>query len=280
MRQAVSGQSRIPSWLFLLCSLLLSHLSLADQSFSKDVFAKVNGMPLHYDLYHFLLGSRLREQSDFPDQDDFDRALNRQQASKDLIMTEVLSQVATQAGIADRAEVRVELEMARKTLLAQLYVQELMASFIIDEADIKAHYDQQAPAYMYRFMIWRQHDQKQAQALLDTLRSDTLSDADKARLRQQAIETPWLRDTDIEAQVNDLLKPLPVNQFVNTPLLQDGVWKVIQLIDKDEIKKQSYELERELIRAELVRLKLEDELARLSKSATIEFNPIHVKEMN
>lgn len=54
------------------------------------------------------------------------------------------------------------------------------------------------------------------------------------------------------------MRRLEVNDFADQPIFQDGVWKVVQVIDKQVMTKQSYEESREIIKAELVRLKLNE----------------------
>lgn len=238
-----------------------------------DVFATVNGRPLGTNLYHFLLGSRESDSTARQAYDDgFDADMHRQQTAKDLVMTEVLAQQATRQGMGDSERVKVEMAMAEKTLLAQLYVKQLMDSIDIDESAIRQHYDEQREQAMYRFMIWRTADQDRAVDILNALKAGN----DAGASDEDVIETPWLRDTDIAPEVNAIVRQLAVNQFADDPVLQDGYWKVVQVIDKQVMAKQSYEEEREMIRAELVSQKLDKKLEELADNASIVFNDQHV----
>ena len=76
--------------------------------------------------------------------------------------------------------------------------------------------------------------------------------------------------------MNAIVRQLAVNEFADDPVFQDGYWKVVQVIDKQVMAKQSYEEERELIRAELVSQKLDKKLGELADNASIVFNDQHV----
>ncbi|MBS8239814.1 hypothetical protein DYI22_04780 [Marinobacter lipolyticus] len=264
--------------LTLSLPLVFSGLAQADEPVSAashdnigdpDVFATVNGTTLGTNLYHFLLGTRAAEHSERLAYDDgFDAEMNRQQTAKDLVMTEVLAQQATRLGMHESERVKVEMAMAEKTLLAQLYVKQLMDTIAIDETEIRRHYDQQREQAMYRFMIWRTPHQAHAVELLNALKAGN----DPGASGEDMIETPWLRDTDIAPEVNDLVRQLGVDEFASEPVFQDGYWKVVQVIDSQVMAKQSYEEARDIIRAELVSLKLDEKLAELADNAAIVFN--------
>lgn len=244
-----------------------------NEASDPDVFATVNGTPLGTNLYHFLLGSREQDNADRQTYDDgFDAEMSRQQTAKDLVMTEVLAQQATRKGLHESELVEVEMAMAEKTLLAQLYVKQLMDTMEIDESEIRRHYDKQREQAMYRFMIWRTADQDRAVEILNALKAGN----DAGASDEDMIETPWLRDTDIAPEVNDIVRQLAVKEFADDPVFQDGYWKVVQVIDKQVMAKQSYEEEREIIRAELVSQKLDEKLEELAENASIVFNDQHV----
>lgn len=242
-------------------------------SSDPDVFATVNGTPLSMNLYHFLLGSREQETMERQSyDDDFDMEMHRQQTAQDLVMTELLAQHATRLGMHETERVKVEIAMAEKTLLAQLYVQKLMDTIEIDESAIRDYYDQQSERAMYRFMIWQTEEEDRAVEILSALKSGN----DASISDQDVTETPWLRNIDIAPEVNELVRPLEVNDFAEKPIFQDGFWKVVQLIDRQVMARQSYEEEREIIGAELVRIKLDEKLEELAEGASIMFNEQHV----
>ncbi len=247
----------------------------AEEKRNPDVFATVNGTPLSMNLYHFLLGTREQQSLERQAYDDgFDAEMHRQKTAEDLVMTELLAQHATRLGMHETELVKVEMAMAEKTLLAQLYVKKLMNSIDIVESEIRDVYDQQTEQAMYRFMIWQTPEQDRAVQILTALKA-----GDGAGVSgSDAIETPWLRDTDIAPEVNDVVRPLSVSDFADKPIFQDGVWKVVQVIDKQVMPRQDYEDEREIIKAELVRQKLDEKLEELAEEASIVFNDQHLPQ--
>lgn len=246
-----------------------------NKSNNPDVFATVNGAPLSMNLYHFLVGSRENGNTRMQSYDEgFDAEMQRQQAADDLIMTEVLAQQATRMGMHESEQVRVEMAMAEKTLLAQLYVKQLMDSIEIEESEIRRYYEQQREQAMYRFMIWQTPDRDRAKNILRAVKAGR----DSGISDQDIIETPWLRDTDIAPEVNNIAQSLSVNEFAENPISQDGVWKVVQVIDKQVMTKQPYEEAREIIRAELVSQKLDEKLEDLAGEASIVFNDEHANQ--
>lgn len=240
----------------------------AEEGKHPGVFARVNGTPLSMNLYHFLLGSREQQSMERQAYEDgFDAAMHRQQTAEDLVMTELLAQQATRSGMHETEAVQVEMAIAEKTLLAQLYVKKLMDSIEIDESEIRNYYDQQNEQIMYRFMIWQTPDQQRAGEILSALRAGE----DAGVSDQHITETPWLRNIDIAPEVNELVQQLDVNEFADKPVLQDDLWKIVQVIDKQVMTKQSYDEEKEMIRAELVSIKLDQQFEELARSASIVF---------
>jgi hypothetical protein len=258
-----------------ILSVSASSALQAEEQKNPDVFATVNGSPLSMNLYHFLLGSREEETMARQAYDDgFDAQMHRRQTAEDLVMTELLAQHAKRSGMHEIERVKVELAMAQKTLLAQIFVKRQMDMIEIDESEIRAYYDQQTEQAMYRFMIWQTPGQDRATEVLSALKAGN----DAGVSEQDVIETPWLRGSDISAEVNEIVRVLDVNEFAEQPVFQDGVWKVVQVIDKQVMAKQDYEEQRDIIRAELVHQKLDEKLEELASEASIVFNQEHANQ--
>jgi hypothetical protein len=235
------------------------------------LFATVNDVPLSMKLYEFLLGSRLEGEGMGEEDAHFDQQMHRDQAAKDLIMTELLRQRAVEHGMHQSELFKVEMEMAEKTLLAQLFVQKLLSDINIDESLIKQHYQERPEQSILRFMIWRSRDQAEAQRILSRLQADPDATIESA-VGLEPIETPWMRRTDIEPEVEQIVREIPVSGFADQPLLQDGVWKVVQVIDRKVLPRGSYEEERSIIRSELQQQELEKIYENLARNASIVFN--------
>lgn len=244
-----------------------------DKITDPAIFAQVNGRDLSRDMLDFLLQSREKDSSDEGEMqvDDPQRQSSLQdKTAKDLIMTVLLAQQATASNMHKSARFKMELELFQQTLLAQLFVQQIMDDVEIEESLIRKRYEQQPEQVLYRFMIWETPDAALATTTLESLTNSDLPPSVNPQVT--TIETPWLMGSGIDPQVQQTVINLSLNEFVDTPIYQDEVWKVVQLIDKKAFAKQSYELERDIIRAEMVAEKLQETLDTLMAQATIRVN--------
>lgn len=224
-------------------------------------------------MFEFLLQSREKDNSDedgMPVASPPGQPSLQDKAARDLIMTTLLAQQATASNMQDSARFKLELELFEKTLLAQLFVQQIMDNVEIEESLIRKRYEQQPVQTLYRFMIWETRDADLAAATLESLKNPDVTRLENEQVTE--IETPWLPGNDIDPEVLQKVVTLDTNDFVASPIFQDEVWKVVQLIDKKAFAKQSYELERDIIRSEMVAEKLEEKLAALRAQATIVIN--------
>lgn len=263
--------------LILLCSS--SPISAAEpleqqgKISDSNIFAQVNGKDLSKDMYIFLLQAREKEgndESELQDADPGHLSSVQSKTAKDLIMTTLLAQQATALDMHNAARYELELELFKQTLLAQLFVQHIMDNIQIEEALIRERYEQQPVQTLYRFMIWETPDAELAIAALKALTTAGLSRAQISQLNE--VETPWLPGNDIDPQVQPQVLNLNMNEFAASPIYQDGVWKIVQLIDRKAFAKQSYELERDIIRSEMVSEQLQQTLDTLLAQATIRIN--------
>lgn len=237
------------------------------------IFAQVNGLNLSTDMFNFLLHSRVQDHIDESEEDIVEVSSQshlQEKAANDLIMTTLLAQQATASDLHNSAQFQLELELFEQTLLAQLFVQQIMDDIQIDESLIRKRYEQQAEQVLYRFMIWETSDQETAVATLKAL-NDTQHPL-TANPQVKEVETPWLLGSDMDPQVQEKIVDLSMNDFIQAPIQQDGIWKVVQLIDKRAMARQDYALEREMIRADMVAEKLQSTLDTLKAQATIVIN--------
>jgi len=272
-----------PTLAISLASLLVFAMSAQTSATQADqqsgnitdpaIFAQVNGVNLSSDIYAFLLQSREQEyavEGAGPESEQANLSAQKSKAAKDLIMTTLLAQQAISTNMHETDRFKLELELFEQTLLAQLYVQQLMDNMTIDEALIRERYERQPQQTLYRFMIWETDNAELALSTLDALLNRSSPPAMNPQLTK--IETPWLLGSEIDPEVQEKIALLGTNEFIESPVFQDGVWKVVQLIDKRALDRQSYEDERDILRAEIVSEKLEVSLASLLEQAQITVN--------
>lgn len=246
-------------------------------------FARVNQHDVGNDLYEFLLGTRSR---DFLAKTEFSPSAEEEEAyraktAKDLILTELLAQEAKRIGINELKNVKVEMEMAAKTLLAQLMVQQIIERFDVDEETLLNKYDAQVATAMYRFKVWNSDTKFDAQALLDSL-SSANTNGKMIQIESEAttFETPWVLIDDVDPLIRDEVKALSKGDFASSIAKKKGQWVIVQLIDKNIIDKAAYETEREIIKADILQAHVDKTISALADNATIELFRPDVKTMN
>ncbi len=268
-------------WIFIVTSLCCQ-MSFAQDNASER-FATVNDKVIPYALFAFLVGTRAQEDQQMHDPQTQQQTLHRPQEqphyvskiAKDLIVTELLAQEAIHQHIDERPEVITELAMARKTLLAQLFVQDIMHNIEVDESALLKAYQQQEAMTLYRFKIWTVPNKEDSRLLITHLnRPDTnKDDANIANAYKDHVkESAWVLIDDIAPSLREEVKKLPLGGLVTEAIQASEGWQVMQLIDKNTIEKQPYEQAREILHSELVKEALDQEITRLLKKASIQIH--------
>jgi hypothetical protein len=273
MKVSVSS-SKVPHVIYITLSLILSSpLAVQAKDLAPSTLAIVNGQNLSLSMYQFLLGSRQRE-----DQENTEFALSedelsatRTQATEDLVLTEVLAQEALRSKVDQLDTNQVEIDLASKTLLAQMMVRKIMAEINIAEEVIRSVYDAEKSTSLYRFNLWITPSKDEAEKLLSHLKGKK-----SFKHSYEKIETPWLDQTELKSSVVNIIDETKVDDFVSQVIEQDGLWKVAQLIDKNRFDKPKYEDSRDMIKADLIQTQVDEEIRKLSMKANIQVNPLHI----
>ena len=260
--------------LFFILSLFVA-LSFAVQAKDLDpsIVASVNGKNLSISMYQFLLGSRQRqdqEHTEFALSEDELSAI-KAQATEDLVLTEVLAQEALRLKVDQLDTNKIEIDLARQTLLAQLMVRQIMEKITITEDDIRAVYEAEKSTSLYRFNLWITPSNEEAEKLLSHLK-----DNKTFKHSYEKIETPWLDQTELEPSVVSVVDATKMGEFVSKVIQQDGLWKVVQLIDKNSFDKPPFDEARQVIKADLIQVQVDEEIRKLSMKADIQVNTLHI----
>ena len=272
MKVSVSPNISYPVFFTLILFIALPLLAQA-KDLDQDTVASVNGKKLSFSMYQFLLGSRQRENqenTEFALSEDELSAI-RSQATEDLVLTEVLAQEALRLKVDQLNTNKIEIDLARQTLLAQLMVRQIMESINITEDDVRAVYGAEKSRSLYRFNLWITPTKVEAEKLLSHLK-----DKKTFKHAYEKIETPWLDQEELEPSVVSVIDATKVGQFVSTVIEQDGLWKVVQLIDKNRFDKPPFDEAQEVIKADLIQAKVDEEIRKLSMQADIHINPLHI----
>lgn len=255
---------------YLLVCSFFSHAGGLD----AETVAMVNGKSLSLATYQFLLGSREQEEQageEFAFSTDEISAIQAQ-AAEDLVLTEVLAQAAIRNKVDQISTNKIEIDLAHKTLLAQLMVRQIMSDIEISEAAVRAAYDEEKSTSLYRFNLWMTNSKEEGVNLLSHfVQNKPLEHA------YEKIETPWLDESELDPSVVPLLENTELGSFVPKVIEQDGFWKVVQIIDQNKMEKPPFDEAKELIKADLMQAKVDAEIKRLAAESTIQLNQQHIQ---
>lgn len=259
----------------LLSAILFGALSLKSLAQEPDAnFAWVNGQSIRQALYDFLLGVRER---DYPDesmstrqsadnlsvQKEFETKVGR-----DLLVAEILAQEATRLGIANSEKFKLEMEMAQKTLLAQMLVQHLMRSVKVPEAELHRIYAQMPADSLYRIAIAgfaTKEDALAIHAQLQTRERRNIEELTHMGFK----ESSWMQLHDIAPELRGGLQAAKEQIYISEPLLRGGKWQLVTLLERKTFEKPSFDEQRETIEAEWIQRYVDEEIDRLAQAAQI-----------
>ncbi len=252
-------------------SLFLPVFMVACTQVSEESFARVNGRVVPQALYEFLLGVRERDymQAMTNEADDADtRHAFSSKVGRDLLLTEVLSQEAERLGIAESEKFQLEMTMARKTLLAQLMVQQWMRSVEVSEQELRRSYEKAAPEALYRLAIAGFDTVEQAvatKAALETMPSAEMDELASLGFR----ESSWLQVQDIAPELRESLQATESANFISEPLLRGGKWQLAVLLERQVFAKPPFVEQKEILEAEWRQRYVDSEMDRLMRTAQI-----------
>ncbi len=222
---------------------------------AQDVVVHVNDHEISSAMLNLLAHSR--EKGPFAEV-----AHNREQILHDLINTELLYQAAKQAGIDQQEEASLELELAHKTLMSQLYVMQFMESLPIEEDALRALYDATPDRIMVQMARWDFPDQAAAQQFLKSV------SAGETPVPEGEVE-PWQSSDNFGFA--DQLSTLNKQDWLPEVVKSEHGWQVWRIIDRSKISKPPYERARESLRQEVAQQQLQGHIAKLKEQAKIRF---------
>ncbi len=242
------------SYLFLSCfgiSSLIMLFSLCTKADEK--LAEVNGFPIYKETLSILAGSR--ENGPLAEM-----GANTDQLLDDLITTELLFQEAQNSELHKQKKIALELELAHKTLLAQLYVMHFIDSIALDENTLKTTYEQQEPKLMLRMVFWTFDNKANADAFLAKADLNTISSGE---------ELPWQELANLPFSGSTDAKQLQTGQWLASPIEFESQWLVWHCLESSNIPKPPYEEYREAIKQELASEQLQQHIADLQQKAKV-----------
>lgn len=249
-----------------LCAALAGAVVHAAQpaALPPGAAALVNGQPVARSLLDELVRARAPrgEPVDTP---------TRSRLLDDLVNTELASQHAHQSGVAGRPETRAELELARKTLLGQRLLQQMLAEMQIDDATLQARYRDLPPDVQIDTAHILVKEEASARELIAQLQRGA-SFAELARkhsidmeTRDQGGELGTLRAGDLAAPFAQAAQALKPGQYARAPVHTEFGWHVIRLNAQRKFDKQPFETIKQALRMQIGSERLQAQVAQWKK---------------
>ena len=244
----------------LVCATMLSFGATAsDKSDTADIAATVNGTAISEQTLEFL-GST-REQGPLADMPS-----SRDVLLSDLLTTELLYQAALETKTHENPVVRIELELAQKTLMSQFYAMNYIAQLDIDDQTLRAVYDAIDTPVMLQMEYWEFENEAAAQAFLAKIGSGKEPATTGTFEPWQALERFGFAHLP---EANTLAN----GDWLMAPIQSSKSWQVWRCVERAEMQKPSFEEAREGLRQELGQQQLQAHIDQLRQNADIVIAP-------
>ncbi len=195
----------------------------------------------------------------------------------EMIATELLREEAIKAGIADKKDVRFQIELQESELLARLLMREKFGSISFSEKELKTAYDTQmndseSREFKARHILLKTEDE--AKAVIEALRNG----GDFVALAKERSTGPtgpnggdlgWFQASRMVPPFADAVKLMNQGDVSVTPVQTDFGFHVIKLDDTREIEKPSFESKRDELQQSLIREAINNYIQEIQTAATI-----------
>lgn len=246
----------------------------------NEPVATVNGRAIPRGMYDVMLGVLRQEKA----QDE--AALGQQIAAElteadrqsildRLITLEAVLQEAEKQGFGHDDAFLHELELQRKTLIAQRFLAETTRKIVIDDAAIEERYAQLPKHFEYNLQQIVTADEAGARAAIAKLESG----ADFAQLAKDTSQGPeavnggnlgWLMAEQLHASLATAVRSMQPGTYSHQPLQTPQGWHVVRVEDVRELGQPPLESAREWIEGELRNEKIQQMIDQMRSSANVE----------
>ncbi|ENO85888.1 peptidylprolyl isomerase [Thauera linaloolentis] len=220
---------------------------LAFPAAAASPVAKVNGVAIPAERAEAMLAEQRAQGA--PDSPQLQDAVR-----EELVRREILSQQASSQGLAKKAEVLTQMELAKQAILIRAYLQDFIQNNPVTDADVQKEYDaiksrMGDKEYKPRHVLVETEDQ--AKAIIARLQSGTAFEevAKESRdpgSKERGGDLGWSNPGMFVQPFSEAMVKLEKGKFTTTPVKSDFGYHVIQLDDVrttqapplDEVKPQ------------------------------------------
>jgi peptidyl-prolyl cis-trans isomerase C len=168
----------------------------------------------------------------------------RKRVKDELIQREVLLQEAAKRGIADRADVKFQIDAQRQNTIAGALVRDELAKHPITDAQVKAEYDKQKSAvggqeYHARHILVEKEDE--AKAIIDQLNKgakfeDLAKKSKDPGSAERGGDLGWNVPDGFVKPFSDAMVKLAKGKYTDKPVQSQFGWHVIKLEDSRPVE--------------------------------------------
>jgi peptidyl-prolyl cis-trans isomerase C len=199
---------------------------------AAESLAKVNGIAIPAERAEAMLAEQRAQGA--PESQQLKDAVR-----EELIRREVLSQEAANKGLAKKADVQAQMEMAKQAILIRAYLQDFVKNNPVSDADLKKEYDaiksrMGDKEYKPRHVLVETEDE--AKAIIAKLQSGTAfeevaKDSRDPGSKDRGGDLGWSNPGMFVKPFSDAMVGLEKGKFTTTPVKSDFGYHVIQLDD-------------------------------------------------
>lgn len=208
-----------------------------------------------------------------------DSAELRKGVREELINQAVMAQQARKAGFDKEPLVQAQIDLARQTILAQIWQQKVLSEVVVKDEEFKAEYDRQVARlgnqeYQLRHLLVA--EEATAKLLIDKIRAGTkLADLSGEYSRDAATQnrgglTDWNVPANLQPAVAEVLPKLEKGKVWPQPVRSTGGWHVLQLEDKRAFTAPTLEASKPQLMQIIARQALELRLQALKAQAKVQ----------
>jgi peptidyl-prolyl cis-trans isomerase C len=266
----------------LACLALLTNHAMAQTAPAKDAkdaaatlaqpFVTVNGEAQPNARAEVLL----REQISRGAQDNPEL---RKGVREELIAQAVMAQQARKLGMDKEPLVQAQIDLARQTILAQIWQQKVLSEVVVKDDEFKAEYDRQVARlgnqeYQLRHILVT--EEATAKLLIEKVQAGAkLADLAAEYSRDAATQsrgglTDWNVPANLLPAVAEVLPKLEKGKVWPQPLRSAGGWHVLQLEDKRAFTAPALEVIKPQLMQVIARRALESRVQALKSQAKVQ----------
>jgi len=215
-------------------ALLIAAATIAAPIYAQNI-ATVNGQPITeqaYSQFIELLGAQ-----GAPDSPQL-----REQVKEEMINRLVMVQAAEKAGVADKPEIKTELELARQGILVRALMSDYLDKNAVTEDKVRAEYDklknEQAEVLEYNVRHILVEDEATANDLQKQLKDNSAQFEDLAKAQSkdpgsaaQGGSLGWASADNYVGPFAQAVKDTPKGQMPAAPVQTQFGWHVIEVVD-------------------------------------------------